>query len=191
MLCNGQTLPVLNSVKRRFSWQFLFIDARKIKPAKQLSSDMQSLWMTVDPLTRIHPNALVEEELIEEHFYIPQGDLLIASKVKEPYQQEAHIQAPAIKSKLISFTNFLSFLEKRKIHIGLNYENIKNLRYILNSCKRNLSDLCKQRLQRLKEFKSSVLINTQSLKKYGCAEHIIKLCKFLKKLKMIPQFLFL
>ena len=57
----------------------------------------------------------MDDESFEERFYIPQRDLLIANKGKGPYEQDPHIQAPTIKSKLISFTKFLSFLEERKI----------------------------------------------------------------------------
>ena len=71
--------------------------------------------MAVDPITRIHPNALMDDESFEERFYVLQRDLLIANKDKGPYEQDPHIQAPTIKPKLISFTKFLSFLEERKI----------------------------------------------------------------------------
>ena len=48
---------------------------------------------------------------------------------------------------------------------------MRHLREIVNSCKRNLSTLCQESLQRLKEFKSSILINTQSFKFYGFSDY--------------------
>ena len=83
-------------------------------PAQQYASDVRSIWMAVDPITSNHPNALKNDELIEERFYIPQIDLLMANKDNEPNQQDPHIQAPTIKSKLISFTILLSFLRRAK-----------------------------------------------------------------------------
>ena len=65
-------------------------------------------------------------------------------------------------------------------------EHIRHLRQIANSCKRNLPTLCQERLQRLKEFKSSILINTECFKLYGCSDYI-KLSKFLKDLEEDPK----
>ena len=87
---------------------------RKHKPAQHYASDVRSIWMALDPITSNHPNALTNDELIEERFYIPQIDLLMANKDNEPNQQDPHIQAPTIKSKLISFTKLLSFLKRAK-----------------------------------------------------------------------------
>ena len=171
-------------VKRKLSLMIpLFFNFRKNKAAQQYASEVRFIWMAVDPITRIYPNALMNDELIEQRFYIPQRDLLIANKDKEPYEQEPHIQAPTIKSKLISFTRFLSFLVEQKIYIGLTHEHITHFQQMANNCKRNMSNLCQDRLQRLKEFKSSILINTQTLNNYGSSGYIIKLAKFLKDLE--------
>ena len=65
-----------------FDDSFFLID-RKHKAAQQYASDVRSSWMVVDPLTRIHPNALKNDELIEERFYIPQRDILMSNRDKE------------------------------------------------------------------------------------------------------------
>ena len=91
-----------------------FLIHRKHKPAQPYASDVRSIWMALDPITSNHPNALTNDELIEEWFYIPQIDLLMANKGKVPYEQDPHIQAPTIKSKLMSFSKFLSFLRRAK-----------------------------------------------------------------------------
>ena len=117
--------------------------------------------------------------------------MFLYSTERPPYcQQRQRIirtgcshQAPTIKSKLISLTKFLSFLQQRRIYVGLNHKQIEHLTEIANSCKINLGDLCKERMQRLKEFKSSILINSQNFKDYGCSEHVIELCKFIKELE--------
>ena len=70
--------------------------------------------MVVDPVTSNHPNALTNDELIEDRFYIQQIDLLMGNEDKGPYEQDPHIQTTTIKSKLISFTKFLSFLRRAK-----------------------------------------------------------------------------
>ena len=38
----------------------------------------------------------------------------MANKDNEPNEQDPHVQAPTIKTKLISFTKFLSFLRRAK-----------------------------------------------------------------------------
>lgn len=58
--------------------------------------------MSVDPDMTIHPNSFIDNEVLENRFYIPQRDLLIENKDKEPHEQSAHIQVPTIRSKLIS-----------------------------------------------------------------------------------------
>ena len=91
-----------------------FLIHRKHKPAQPYASDVRSIRMVLDPITSNHPNALTNDELIDERFYIPQIDLLMANKDNEPNEQNPHIQAPTIKSKLISFTKLLSFLRRAK-----------------------------------------------------------------------------
>ena len=143
--------------------------------------------MVVDPLLLIHLNSLVNDELNEQRYYLPQKQLLIDNKDKELFEQEAHIQVSAIKSKLISFTKFLSFLETRKICIGLDESNIKHLINTSNYCKSNLSELSKEQQQTMKRFKFSILIISDSFKQYGCLEHIIKPCKVIKEIQKIQR----
>ena len=121
-----------------------------IKSQHNNSSDVRVNWSAVDPLMHIHPNAIGEGELMEERFFIPQGDVLITNKDKELYEQDPHIQAPTIKSKLIGVTRLLDFIEEEEVYIGLNQVQIKHLTVIANSCKRNLSNLFQEREQRLK-----------------------------------------
>ena len=68
-----------------------FLIHRKHKPAQQYASDVISIWMAVDPITSNHPNALTNDELIEERFYIPQIVLLMANKDNKPNEQDSHI----------------------------------------------------------------------------------------------------
>ena len=42
--------------------------------------------MVVDPVTSNHPNALTNDELIEDRFYIQQIDLLMGNEDKGPYE---------------------------------------------------------------------------------------------------------
>ena len=70
------------------------------KSAGQTTSDVRSIWMSVDPDITVHPNSFVDNEVLENRFYIPQHNLLIENKDKELHEQTAHIQAPTIKSKL-------------------------------------------------------------------------------------------
>ena len=160
---------------------------RKDQQAKQCSSDVRSIWSTVDPLLLIHPNALSNEDLIEERYYLPQKKLLIENKDKEPGEQEPHIQATTIKNKLISFNKFMLFLRDRKIYVGLDGDNISTLISTCDSCKINLSDLCKEREQIMKKFKSSIFISSNMLKEYGCSEHILNICKVIKEIQNDPK----
>ena len=56
------------------------------KSAPQTTSGVRSIWMSVDPDMTIHPNCFVENEVLENRFYIPQYNLLIENKDKEPHK---------------------------------------------------------------------------------------------------------
>ena len=125
--------------------------------------------------------------MIDKRYYLPPKKLLIKNKDKEHCEQEPHIQASTIKTKLISFTKFMSFLRDRKIYVGLNFENIKTIISTCHSCKVTLSDLCKDREHTMKKFKSGIFISSNLFEEYGCSEHIINICKVTKEIQNDPK----
>ena len=104
------------------------------KSAGQTTSDVRSIWMFVDPDMTVHPNPFVDNEGLDNRFNIRQCNLLIENKDKDPHEQTAHIQAPTIKSKLISFNRFIGFIEERQLYIGLTPGHLVNLRRTSNNC---------------------------------------------------------
>ena len=68
---------------------------------KRIQKSIKNL-TTKDKLMQLHPNALVESNLIEERFFIPKKEELIRNKDLEPWEQSHYIQAPTIVSKLQS-----------------------------------------------------------------------------------------
>ena len=70
--------------------------------AKQHCTAVRNIWSDVDPYMQLHPNALVESNLIEERFFMPKKEELIRNKDLEPWEQSHYIQAPTIVSKLQS-----------------------------------------------------------------------------------------
>ena len=161
--------------------------SKSAKSASQCASDVRSIWMAVDPDLSIHPNAFIDNELVESRFSIPQRNLLVENKDKEPHEQSPHIQAPTIKSKLISLNRFIDFIEERLLYIGLTPEQLKNLRYTSNSCKKNLKKLCEERTQLIKSFKKSVLISVSKFQQYGCSIHVILVCQKFKEIVDDPD----
>lgn len=133
---------------------------KKEKQAKQQLSDVKSIWSTIDKYMFIHPKASVNEELIEERSFLPPNQLLINNKDKEPDEPEALIQAATKKLKLINFTKFIKFLTQKRIFNGLDMNNIPQIISACDNCKVNLSDLCKEREQTMKTFKSPILIRS-------------------------------
>lgn len=111
------------------------------KSAGQTTSDVRSIWMSVDPDMTVHPNCFVNNEALENRFCIPQHNLPIESKDKELHKQTAHIQTPTIKSKLIRFNRLIDFIEERQLYIGLTPDHLVNLRRTPNSCQKNLKKL--------------------------------------------------
>lgn len=66
----------------------------------------------------LFPNGHKEHEMIESSFFSPQKRRLIENKGKEPHEQDCHIEAKTIKSKLDSVVRLLKFLEDRSIFAG-------------------------------------------------------------------------
>lgn len=133
---------------------------KKEKQAKQQLSDVKSIWSTIDKYMFIHPKASVNEELIEERSFLPPNQLLINNKDKEPDEPEALIQAATKKLKLINFTKFIKFLTQKRSFNGLDMNNIPQIISACDNRKVNLSDLCKEREQTMKTFKSPILIRS-------------------------------
>ena len=50
-----------------------------------------------------------------------------------------------------------------------------------------MSDLCKEREQIMKKFKSSILITSDSFKDFGCSEYLIILCKQIQDIQNDPK----
>ena len=142
--------------------------------------------MAVDPDLSIHPNAFIDNELVESRFSIPQRNLLVENKDKEPHEQSPHIHAPTIKSKLISLNRFIDFIEERLLYIGLKPEQLKNLGYTSNTCKKNLKKLCEECTQLIKSFKRSVLISVSEFQ-HGCSIHVILVCQKFKDIVDDPD----
>ena len=82
-----------------------------------------------------HPNAFTDE-LLANRFYLPQRNLLIENKYKEPHEQSPHIQALTIKNKLINLNQFTDFIQECQLCIGLTPQQLKDLRHTSNSCKK-------------------------------------------------------
>ena len=71
----------------------------------------------------------------------------------------------------------IDFIEERQLYIGLTPEQLKNLTYTLNTCKKNLKNLCEECTQIIKSFKKSILISVSEFQQYGSSEHVILVCQ--------------
>ena len=87
----------------------------------------------------LDPNQLRDEENLESRFYLPQRQLLLDNKDKDPEDQDPLIQANTIRSKLISLSKFLKTLTQRSIYIGLKNREVEKLQGMISQCKVNLN----------------------------------------------------
>ena len=110
---------------------------------------------------------------------MPEKIKLMENKDKEPDQQNSPIQANTIRTKLASLKHLSKFVAQRKIFIGLNSDELKDLKFKCKELMTNLKNLCKERRQDMHEFKSSVLISPKDFKEYGGSEHVKELNKLL------------
>ena len=155
---------------------------RTHKTAEQYVLDIRDIWSEIDQDMTLNPNQLRDEENLESRFYLPQKQLLLDNKDKDPEDQDAHIQANTIRSKLISLNRFLRTLTQRSIYIGLKNREVEKLYGMISQCKLNLKELIKEREQTIKEFKSNVLLNSSDIRKYGDSNHLIKVTKLFESL---------
>ena len=114
---------------------------KKDKMSDQYVLDVSDIWNKIDPNMLLHPNELKDEENLESKFFLPQKQLLLDNKDKPPEQQEPHMEASTIRSKLISLNRFLRTLSERSIFIGLNTVEVDRLKGMISQCNVNLKDL--------------------------------------------------
>ena len=160
---------------------------KKDKTSEQYVLDVSDIWNEIDPNMMLHPNELKDEENLESKFFLPQKQLLLDNKDKPPEQQEPHIQASTIRSKLIPLNRFLRTLSERSIFIGLNTVEVNRLKGMVPQCKANLKDLLREREQTIKKFKSKILLNAKDMKAYGDSDHIVSVSKLFNELKENPE----
>ena len=91
---------------------------------------------------------------------------LEGNKDKEPNEQTDHIQVKTIKSKLQSLIRLTNFLRDRHLFVGLNRQEILDLRQFIAELQKNLKDLISERENSIKEFKSNIFINTKDFQRY-------------------------
>lgn len=77
--------------------------------------DIKDAWKLLDKSMCIYPNGLKEHGMVELSFFLPEKRKLIENKDKEVDQQECHLQAKTIKTKLDSVICLLKFLVDRII----------------------------------------------------------------------------
>ena len=109
------------------------------------------------------------------------------NKDKQPHEQEPHMQATTIRLKLISLNRFSITLMQMSIYIGLNMVEFGRLRGMISQCKGNLEDLLRKRGQKIKDFKSNILLNSNSMKTYGDSKHTVEISKLFNDLKENPE----
>ena len=129
------------------------------------------------------PNHRKNEENLEAKFYLPQKQLLLDNKDKDPKDQDLHIQAPTIRSKLISFNRFLNTLKQRSIYFGLTNNEVEKLQGMISQCKSNLKNFLQEKEQTIKKFKSNILLNSKEIRKYGDSQHLLECTNIFQKLK--------
>ena len=140
---------------------------RTLKFAEQYVLDITDIRQKIDAEMSLNPNMFRDEENLEAKFYLPQKQLLLDNKDKDPKDQDPHIQAPTIWSKLISLNRFLNTLNQRSIYFGLTNSEVEKLQGMISQCKPNLKNLLKEREQTIKYFKSNILLNLKEIRKYG------------------------
>ena len=57
---------------------------KTVQGSSQWTANVRAIWMACDPNLSIHPNIFPDNEVNESGFYLPQRNLLIENKDKEP-----------------------------------------------------------------------------------------------------------
>ena len=156
---------------------------RKEKPSSQYILDIKQVWMSVDKSFCLFPNAVKYYESIESSFYLPQKKRLLENKDKDVEEQQVHIEAKTISSKLGSVVRFLKYLEERSIFAGFSRQELNSCKEFLRELKTGLRNLITERVTKMKEFKSNIFMTPEIFKNYGSSDHISELHTFLSHIK--------
>ena len=160
---------------------------RKEKSFLQYILDIKDVWNSVDKSMCLFPNGHKEHEMIESSFFLPQKRRLIENKGKEPHEQDCHIEAKTIKSKLDSVIRLLKFLEDRSIFAGFSKTELNASKQFLREFRTGLKDLIIERATQMKEHKSKIFLPPAFLKGYGSSDHVKEIHAFLDSLTNKPQ----
>ena len=160
---------------------------QKTKPVEQYILDIKDVWMSVDQTMCLFPNGLKQHEMIESCFYLPQKRKLLENKDKEVQEQECHIQAKTIKSKLNNVVRMLKFFQDRSIFAGFNRNELHASQQFLRELRTGLKDLIRQRGTQMKEYKSKIYLSPSFFKMYGSSKHVAEITTFLESLSKKPE----
>ena len=167
-----------------------FQDRKKkslVKKTSQYILDIKDVWHSVDKSMCLFPNALKEHEMVESCFFLPLKKKLLENKDRNVEEQQCHIQAETITSKLGSVVRFLKFIEDRSIFAVFRRGELGATKQFLRELKSSLKNLLTERTTKIREHKSKIYLQPRFFKNYGSSEHVKEIHTFLEALTTAPQ----
>ena len=167
-----------------------FQDRKKkslVKKTSQYILDIKDVWHSVDKSMCLFPNALKEHEMVESCFFLPLKKKLLENKDRNVEEQQCHIQAETITSKLGSVVRFLKFIKDRSIFAGFRRGELGATKQFLSELKSSLKNLLTERTTKIREHKSKIYLQPQFFKNYGSSEYVKEIHTFLEALTTAPQ----
>ena len=153
-----------------------------------MANNVKQIWREVDVNMGVFPrNFLNDPDLIENNFYHPHLNVLIANMNLPKAKKMVHIQASTIKSKLCSLAVFVHFLINRRIFINIRYNSSTRIITKVQELNSSLKRYIDQREQFISQHKSDTLIAANKFQSYGSTKHIRELSANLHSLSTNPK----
>lgn len=138
------------------------------KSAAQIARHVVYIWKRVDPQMKVHPeNLLRSKRLLENRYFAPLFSKL-RRQLELPFElREPHNQASTICSRLDSLKSMLSFLRCQDIYLGIDHEDIADLKEKCRVLCKRLSPYINARRKDVDRWKGNTLLTKDEVKAYG------------------------
>ncbi|XP_066924389.1 titin homolog isoform X3 [Clytia hemisphaerica] len=138
--------------------------------AKQAASNLEKVWLCVDPKLSLLPNMLANLAILEDNFFLP-AFLKIKANSKKGIPNK-DLKPSTVMGRLSSLKLLLDFVSSRRLYIGLTWHDIEMLRIKLKEFHNRLKPFHKARERFMQTFKSTRILTPSDMNVYGQAPQI-------------------
>ncbi|XP_066924383.1 uncharacterized protein [Clytia hemisphaerica] len=132
------------------------------RASKQIVTNLQEIWLSVDPTLTLYPNKLSDTNALEDSFFLPHFTKLKDHNL-QMNRSKSQLKPTTLCSKLSSLRKLIEFSTSRQLFLGLTYPDMQRIRSKTQEFNRRLHPYCKERQSAMQDFKLEKLIDCKKL----------------------------